>query len=243
MSVRPIPESRKHIFEDWLENKDWSWLEEKCDPSLQVEEWEKIVELKLNEICPTKMVKLSNRDKPFFTGDLKTEFRQLCRIYQKNRRSKCFLNKKIKFNRNYKKAPAHYLENNVSAAIKGNLGKAPKALKWVSVPGDCQQGGSFQLVNHFNKNLTIEESKERFVEHFAVVSQEFGALNVEKMSSDIKQSINEDSMSKPILTEFEVWEILKNMKTTKSSVPGDVPPKLRKLEEIVKPITKFSTTL
>ena len=138
------------------------------------------------------MVKLSNRDKPFFTGDLKTEFRQLCRIYQKNGRSKCFLDKKIKFNQNYKKAAAKYLEKNVSAAIKENPGKAAKALKRVSArPGDCQQGGSFQLVNHLDENLTIEESIERFVEHFAVVSQEFEALNVEILSSDIKESIND----------------------------------------------------
>ena len=44
-------------------------------------------------------------------------------------------------------------------------------------------------------------------------------------------------MSKPILTKFEVWEKLKNMKTTKSSDPGDLPPKLRKMEETVKSIT------
>ena len=91
VTVRPIPESKKQIFGNWLENNDWSWLEEKCDPSPQVEEWEHRIEQKLDQICPIKKVKLSNRDKPFFTGDLKDEFRRLCRSYRKTGRSKSFL--------------------------------------------------------------------------------------------------------------------------------------------------------
>jgi hypothetical protein len=136
-----------------LENNDWSWLEEKCDPSPQVEEWEHRIEQKLDQICPIKKVKLSNRDKPFFTGDLKDEFCRLCRSYRKTGRSKSFLDKNVKFNEIYKKAAAKYLAKNVASIIKDNPGKACKVLKQVgSRPGDCQQGGSFRLANHSQQN-------------------------------------------------------------------------------------------
>ena len=238
ITVRPIPESKKQIFGNWLENNDWSWLEEKCDPSPQVEEWERRVHNKLDEICPTKKVKLNNRDKPFFTGDLKDEFRRLCRSYRKTGKSKLFLDRKLKFNENYKKAAAKYLKKNVASILNDNPGKASRVLKQVGArPGDCQLGGSFRLSNHSEQNLTIEESIERYVEHFALVSQEFEPLNFEKLPPNVKKSVEEDLNLRPCLTEFQVWDKLKSMKRTKSSVPGDLPPNLRKMEELVKPIT------
>jgi hypothetical protein len=71
------------------------------------------------------------------------------------------------------------------------------------------------------------------------VSQEFEPFNNEKLPSERKKSLKKDSNTKPCLSEFQVWDKLKSMKKTKSSVPGDLPPKLRKIEELVKPITKI----
>ena len=124
VTVRPLPDSKIKCFGDWLENKDWSWLDGIPDPSQQVEEWKKIVKHKLDEFCPIKVVKLSNRDKSFFTEDLKHELRQLCRIYRKHGRSTLFVEMKCKFNKNYKKAAAKYLEKNVEAVINDDPGKA-----------------------------------------------------------------------------------------------------------------------
>ena len=50
--------------------------------------------------------------------------------------------------------------------------------------------------------------------------------------------MNDQITAKSILSEFDVWAKLKEMKKTKSSVPGDLTPKLQKMVELVKPITK-----
>ena len=62
---------------------------------------------------------------------------------------------KQKFNENFKNAANHYLDKNVEIAMKNDPGKAAKALKQLSArPGDCQPGGSFQLANYLQENLT-----------------------------------------------------------------------------------------
>ena len=146
---------------------------------------------------------------------------------------------KYKFDKNYKNSAAKYLEKNGEAVINDDPGKAAKALKQVAAcPGDCQPGGTFQLSSHLQENLTIKESIERLVVHFSETSQEFLPLVVSKLPENVQESMNDKKTPKPTLTEFDVWAKLKEMKKTKSSVPGDLTPKLQKMVELVKPITK-----
>ena len=239
-TVRPIPESGVEAFSNWLSLQEWSWLEDNLNPSRGVERWEEIIEEKINEICPSKNVKLSSKDKPFMTGSLKEEFRRLCRIYNKSGKSNNFKKKKKKFQINYKKAAKAFIVKNVTSIMEEAPGKASKALKQLSRrPGDCQPQGSFRLSSHLLENLSTEESIERFVKHFSEISQEFDPLDIEKLPINIKQSMSEEIATRPTLMENEVLKMMKLMKKTKSSVPGDIPPKLRSScqEELVKPVT------
>ena len=241
-TVRPIPQSAVTKFSNWLLQKDWEWLEDNSDPSQVVEEWEKILEDEINLICPSKNVKISSKDKPFITGDLKDEFRRLCRLYRKAGKTKLFKKNKKKFQFNYKKAAKKYIDKNVTTIMEEAPGKATKALKQLSSrPGDCQQVGTFRLSNHLSQNLSIEQSIEKFVEHFANISNEFEPLNIMSLPNEVIQSMESDDKSRPTLTENEVCEMMKEMKKTKSSVPGDIPPKLRSSchEGLSKPVTKL----
>ena len=54
--------------------------------------------------------------------------------------------------------------------------------------------------------------------------------------------MDNDVTSRPTLTEKEIFDMMKIMrKKTKSSVPGNIPPKLRTScqEELAKPVTKM----
>ena len=240
--VRPIPESGENAFSDWLLNQDWGWLEDEANPSYQVEIWEKLVEEQIDKICPSKTIKLSNKDKPFMTGVLKDEFRKLCRLYRKAGKSDQFKTKKIRFDRKYLKASKDYIKKNVDEAMVDNPGKATKALNHLSArPGDCQPGGSFRLVNHLEENLSIEESIEKFVTFFSSISQEFMPLDISQLPVQIQNAMIENDEIKPYLSENEVLDKFREMKKTKSSVPGDIPPKLRDKckEELVPPVTKI----
>ena len=86
-TVRPIPESGEVKFSEWLQHQDWCWLDSEMNPSLKVEKWEELLNQEVDKICPSKIIRLSNKDKPFMTGDLKKEFRNLCRIYRKSGKS------------------------------------------------------------------------------------------------------------------------------------------------------------
>ena len=62
----------------------WGDISDNMDPSEQVQVFEDILSLKLDEILPQKTVKMNpNFDKPFITADLKKMDRQIKREHRK----------------------------------------------------------------------------------------------------------------------------------------------------------------
>ena len=76
--------------------------------------------------------------------------------------------------RNIKKAASNFLKNCVSDLKTSEPGKAAATLKRMGAqPGDCEEGGSFTLLNHIQENLSVDEQLERLTEYFVSISQEF----------------------------------------------------------------------
>ena len=69
-TFRPMPESAVREFLAWI--LDWGELANYRSPSEQVEAFQKIVDTKVEELFPERKVRITNQDKQFITGEIKT---------------------------------------------------------------------------------------------------------------------------------------------------------------------------
>ena len=102
ITYRPLPESGIRMFGEWIVAENWEILRENVSPSEQVELFENTILSKLDQFCPTKVLKLSNHDKPWMTRELKQLHRQKSREYIKRGKTLKYteLSHKLKANTN-----------------------------------------------------------------------------------------------------------------------------------------------
>ena len=72
------------------------------------------------------------------------------------------------------------------------------------------------------KDLTPKEQVERVAESFAEVSQQYSPIDLHQLPSYLA------ALPPPQIEVFSVWKSIKEVKKTKSTLPGDLPDKLRK---------------
>ena len=212
--------------------------------SKQVEVMEAKLKNKLDEVLPEKNIKTSNNDKPFITADLKHLDRRKKREYRKNGQSTKYKQLKQKFDRKYLKAAEKYIIKNVTELKQADPGKAYSILKRMGAqPGDCDDQGSFTLLNHADNNLSTEESIEQIADYFARISQEYPPLNIELLPQDVKDKLNRpigpDDL--PQLSDYDIYEQIIKSRKTKSGVPGDLPKEIVDSfpEELATPVSKI----
>ena len=158
--ARPLPDSGIRAFGEWICKEDWAGINDKDDPSKQVETLSEILKNRLDTFFPQKKIKYSpNFDVPFITAELKTLDRKVKRIYRKEDKSNKYCSLKSQFNEKYKKASQNYLDKKIRALKEEQPVVAYKCLKKLGAqPGDCLDENSFTLLNHLEQGLTTEES-------------------------------------------------------------------------------------
>ena len=110
------------------------------------------------------------------------------------------------------------------------MGQFYKKIKSVGCrQGECSND-SFSLSSHVEENLDPTAAAERIAEHFSSISKEYPPLNPLLLPDRVKSKLFHPDVEKeaPQLEEFEVYEMLKRRKLKSSSVPGDIPTKLKK---------------
>ena len=150
------------------------------------------------------------------------------REWKNKGKSEKYIQLRNEFRHKYKKAASDFLKKCVSDLKISEPGKAAATLKRMGAqPGDCEEGGTFTLLSHIRENLSVDQQLERLTKYFVSVSQEFPPLQIEQLSEYTRQklaNICEDDI--PKLEEYQIFSILDNCKKKKSSVPGDMPPRL-----------------
>ena len=185
---------------------------------------------KVREVFPTKSVRLSSEDKPFFSRELKKLDRYVKKEYKQKGKSTKYIKLKTVYDQKYKKAAAHYLNGCVEDMMVEAPGKAYRALKKLGArPGDCGEEAGFTLTSHVEQNLTPQQSVESMADYFSAISQQYAPLNLQNLPESVKTVIEApiNTCDIPIIEAWEVWETMKKGKKTKSSVPGELPARLR----------------
>ena len=227
---RPMPDSSIRKFGQWIVNENWECIETKTCPSNQVLALQKCLDTKLNEIFPTKNVKISNKDKKWIDAELKKMGRLKSREYNKKGRSEKYKRLQAEFDIKYEKAANKFLDKNVRDLKESDPGKAYATLKRMGAqPGDDLDDGTFSLLEHLEANLTSQQSVEKIAEHFSRISQEYPALNVKTLSETVQRKLKERLKANlPYVSRFQVENMIRKAKKSKSGVPGDLPKMLHK---------------
>jgi hypothetical protein len=109
-------------------------------------------------------------------------------------------------------------------------GKAYRAMKKLGArPGDMDQEDGFTLTSHIEKNLTPQQSVECLADYFSEISQQYLPLDIQTLPEYVKIKLEaRTNMGEiPQLEAFQVWNMMKSGRKTQSSVPGELPAKLR----------------
>ena len=129
VTVRPLPDSRIRDFGQWICAEKWLEFDRDEDPDKQAEQLKEILAEKVDQFFPQETFRISSKDKPYLTKELKQLDRQKKRVYRKQGRSQKYLELLSKFDAKFEKAVADHLEKNGKLLKTSNPSKAYATLK------------------------------------------------------------------------------------------------------------------
>ena len=185
---QPFPQSGLAEFGAWLHTVRWDGeLTDDLSSTEMALMLEERLRDKVNTVFPTKSVRLSNEDKPFFTAELKKLDKYVKKQYKLKGKTAKYLKLKTAYDKKYKKAAAQYLNGCVEDMMLEAPGKAYRAIKRLGArPGDCGEEAGFTLASHVELNLTPQQSVERMADYFSAISQQYDPLSVQNLPESVK---------------------------------------------------------
>ena len=176
---------------------------------------------KYHECFPQKTYKITSDDQPWITHKIKTMDRKRKREYSKHRKSDKWLLLNRNFKESVKSAKSNFYKKMVSDVMSKNTSQWYSCVKRMT----SHDQEKFKNINIQEiSDLSDQEQAEKLGEFFSKIPNEYDQIKNE----DIKIPPIKDSeipQSKPV----QVWMILTQLKTNKSTVPGDIPAKLYKV--------------
>ena len=227
---RPFPESGLRNFGLWIAQEEWQQLESNMSSTQQDQILKDILQNKVNEYFPEKQVRMSNTDKPWVTKDIKKLDRWKKNEYKKHGKTRKYSELQNAFQEKKSRAEKLYLNKNVTELMEAAPGRAWATLKRMGAqPGECGEEGSFELTEHVELNLTVEQSLDRIVRYFSAISSQHPPLNENLLPERVQQKLSSpiDPSTIPVICAQDVWQIQQGRHKTQSSVPGEFPPRLR----------------
>ena len=111
VKIRPLPQSKLDMFENWLKNFSWKPLQKLENSHKQAEYFQDTLFKYLQLYIPEKVVKFCNEDQPFFTPELKTLDRKRKHEFNRNRKSEKYKNLNKLFKKKYRQAKKAFYKN------------------------------------------------------------------------------------------------------------------------------------
>ena len=228
--IRPYPDSGISEFGRWIQNEDFSLVSLSSCSDDKVSTFEQIVNNKIEEIFPPKEIKLYEDDKEFMNPELRKLRRQKSREYVRNQKSIKFVELQKKYEETKRKNSEEYIKHEVEAMKSMSLGKFYSKIKQVGARlGECGKS-TFSIPSHVDLNLDAKAAAEKIAEHFSAISKEYPPLEVTKLPQRVKDKIFHPDVAKdcPQIEEYQVHQKFQKRGYKSSSVPGDIPSKLKR---------------
>jgi hypothetical protein len=230
IKTRPIPDSKIHLFGKDIQSQTWDAILNEPDLDTKVYYFHTIIVGICDKYFPEKTITISNLDKKWITPELKTLSRNIKREFFRKRKSSKWKKLKIEFKKKKRKAIQTFHYNFVNDLKGVDPGKFYKMCKRIGAVDDINDG---DLHIDSLEGLTDDECAEAVGQHMAAISNEYEPVNLEELPAYLP------AQPPPKVEEYEVYDKLKRLKNTKSTLPIDIPNKLRKevMVELVKPLT------
>ena len=217
---RPLTKAGLTKFKEWIEEKDWKEiLEEECVDK-KAESLQSIVLNKLDEVCPEKVRKIASDDDPWFSDKLKKLQRKKSRLFRKNRNSSKYKKAKKLYDFEVARAKRNFKTKTIDNVLKAKSGQWYTTLKRIT---KYSQNKSENIQVDEISHLPPQSQAEAIADSFSAISNEYEKVN----KDDINIPYFEQS-SIPQLKPNIVMRYLKNIKTNKSTAPGDIPARIIK---------------
>ena len=126
-----------------------------------VKRFEDFTSTLVNNIFPLKTVTVSDKDKVYFTEELRKLRRQRQRIYRKSGRTQKYLEIKSKFDALLRKEVKKYQQKVQNEVLEGTRNSCYSALRKLGVGGKSADK-TFTLPNHAEDELSPLQSAEKF---------------------------------------------------------------------------------
>ena len=214
---RPISESKIKEFHKFMTVHNWSEVIEAEEIDDKTSNFHKTLAFSLDLYFPEQEIKVSSLDKGWFSPELKQLHRKVQREYYRKRKSPKWKLLKTKFKKLKRKAINKFYHHFVTDLKETNPSKWYSMAKRI---GAVNQIGSDKVVVECLENVDDQEAVEEVAKHFAAISQEYEPLQVKNLPCYLPAE------PPPQVTEESVYQRLKKLKKTKSTLPLDLPCKL-----------------
>ena len=206
-------------FERDLARHPWGPLMTGKNPDEQAIIFHEFLQDKLQLYFPEKSVKISSLDKKWFSPTLKQLHRKMQRSFHKNRSSAKYKVLKLKFKRMKRRAIKQFYSGFVTELKKTDPSKWYNMAKKIGAV-DQMTNGEIQVESL--SGLTNFQAAKQIAEHFAEISNEYSPIDFSQLPSYLP------ALPPPQVEEFDVYMRLRKIKKTRSTLPLDVPDKIRK---------------
>ena len=218
VTTRPVLDSQVLKFEQELAQFPWAAAFENKSADEQTDIFHAFLKDNLDKYFPEKVVKISSMDKKWMTPVLKRLHRKMQREYYHKRRSTKYKTLKAKFKKLKRKAIKTFYYDFVCEMKNTDPGK------WYAM---AKRIGAVDVVNNGDvhveslSNLNNNQAAHKIAEHFASISNEYSPINLHDLPCYLPAQLP------PQVEEYEVYQRLIRVKKTRSTLPIDIPDKIR----------------
>ena len=219
IKTRPLPISNFAKFEADLQSHSWSELIQTKNVDKKVNMFHDFIRKILDENFPEKSIKISSLDKKWMNPELKQLQRKVQREFFKNRQSKKWKKLKKVFKKLKKKSIRNFHTNFVNELKSTDPGKWHKLAKKIGAIGPNSDG---EIKVDSLDGLTDSQAAEAIACHFSSIANEYSPLDTCQLPAYLP------ALPPPQVNEYTVYKRIEKLKNTRSTLPLDLPNKLRK---------------
>ena len=230
--TRPIPDSKIPAFGRDIQSQNWLEVIDEPDVSLKAEHFHHIITSIRDKHFKQKITTMTNLDKKWMTPELKSLIREIKREFYTNKKSLRWTKLKKEFKKKKRTTIMNTHNKFVTELKTTNPSQFYKMCKKL---GAVDQMNSGELTVRSLTGLSDEECAEAVGQHFAAVSAEHSPVDLLQLPSYLP------ALPPPQVEEFQVYEKLKRLKNTRSTMEADIENKLRKevSVELAAPLTNI----
>ena len=218
ISTRPLPQSQIEKFEKTIMDTDWDHIFHEKDINEKVDIFHHVLRSNLDKYFPERITKMSNLDRNWMSPELKQLHRKMQREYFKKRKSEKFKELKLKFKKLKRKTLKKFYSNFVSDL------KESDPAKWYSMAkriGAVDKMSRCDIQVQCLENKSNKQCADAIAEHFSSISNEYSPINLQELPCYLP------AQPAPVIDEYEVYTRIIRLKKSKTTLPIDIPAKLR----------------